>query len=114
MFFFLKKTEAYEITHKWHLAFLNNMNELIYKTEADLQISNTNLTDTKGGTFWWRGLNEERGMTIYSLLNIRQVTKKDLLYSTGKSTQYSGINLYETRLSKRANIYVCVCVCVYK
>ena len=34
--FFLKKTESYDITQKWHLVFFNNMNELIYKTETDL------------------------------------------------------------------------------
>ena len=30
-------------------------------------------------------------MNTHTLLYIRQVTKKDLLYSTGNSTQYSGI-----------------------
>ena len=36
LFFLLKKTESYDITHKWHLVFFNNMNKLIYKTETDL------------------------------------------------------------------------------
>ena len=35
------------------------------------------------------GINQELGMTIHTLLYIRQITNKDLLYSTGSSTQYS-------------------------
>ena len=34
-------------------------------------------------------INWESGIDIYTLLEIKQVTNKDLLYSTGNSTQYS-------------------------
>ena len=45
---------------------------------------------TKGET--WRGeINQELGMNKHTLLYIRQITNKDLLYSTGNSTQYSVI-----------------------
>ena len=37
----------------------------------------------KGG-----GINEQFGINIYTLLHIKQITNKDLLYSTGNSTQY--------------------------
>ena len=43
-------------------------NELIYKTEAG------------------RG---ETGIDLYTRLCIKEITNKDLLYSTGNSTQYS-------------------------
>ena len=41
----------------------------------------------KGET--WGGLNQELMMNIHTLLYIKQITNKDLLYSTGNSTQYS-------------------------
>ena len=34
-------------------------------------------------------INWEIGIDIYTLLYIKQITNKDLLYSTGNSTQYS-------------------------
>ena len=37
------------------------------------------------------GINYKFGINIYTLLYIKQITKKDLLYSTGNSTQYSVI-----------------------
>ena len=44
---------------------------------------------TKGEV--WGQRNQELGINIYILLYIRQITNKDLLYSTGKSAQYSVI-----------------------
>ena len=35
------------------------------------------------------GINWEVGTDIYTLLYIKWITNKDLLYSTGNSTQYS-------------------------
>ena len=35
------------------------------------------------------GINWEIGIDIYTLLYIKQITNKDLLYSTGNSMQYS-------------------------
>ena len=43
---------------------------------------------TKGKTLWG-GINQELGMNIHTLLYIRLVTNKDLLYSTGNSAQHS-------------------------
>ena len=37
------------------------------------------------------GVNQEFRINIHTLLYIRQTTNKDLLYSTGNSTQYSVI-----------------------
>ena len=34
-------------------------------------------------------MNWKIGIDIYTLLYIKQITNKDLLYSTGNSTQYS-------------------------
>ena len=37
------------------------------------------------------GINWEYGIDIYTLLYIKEINNKDLLYSTGNSTQYSVI-----------------------
>ena len=55
------------------------------------------------------GINWEAGIEIYRLLHTKSPSNKDLLYSTGKSTQYPVI----AYLRKRSEIeYMCVCVCV--
>ena len=46
------------------------------------------------------------GINIYILPYIKQVSNKDLLYSTGKSTQYSVVTYRESNLKKNKYIYV--------
>ena len=36
-------------------------------------------------------INWETGIDIYTLLHIKQITNKDLLYSSGNSTQHSAM-----------------------
>ena len=67
--------------------FKNGTNELIYKTETDLQVSKTNLWLPKGKCSGG-GINQELGVNIHTLLCIRQISNKDLLHSTGNPTQY--------------------------
>ena len=46
---------------------------------------------TKGET-WWGRINQKLGMNIHThAANARQISSKDLLYSTGKSTLRSVI-----------------------
>ena len=59
----------------------------------------------KGET--WGGLNQELMMNIHTLLYIKQITNKDLLYSTGNSTQYS-VMTYMGIESEKEWIYVYV------
>ena len=41
---------SYDITHIWNLVFLKkDINELIYKTDTDLQISKTNVQSPQRG-----------------------------------------------------------------
>ena len=56
----------------------------------------------KGG-----GINWEIGIDIYTLLYIKLVTNKDLLYSTGNSTQYS-VMTYMGKESKKEWIHLYV------
>ena len=53
------------------------------------------------------GINWEIGIDIHTLLYIKQLTKKDLLYSTGNSTQYS-VMTYMGKESNKEWIYVYV------
>ena len=39
----------------------------------------------------WEGMDWEFGMDVYTLLCLKEITKKDLLYSVGNSAQYSVI-----------------------
>ena len=53
------------------------------------------------------GINWEIGIDIYTLLYIKYITNKDLLYGTGNSTQYS-VMTYIRKESKKEWIYVYV------
>ena len=65
-----------------------------------------------------KGINQEFGINIYTLLYIKQIIYKDLLYSTGNYTQYFVIN-YKGKESEKEYIYVHVyidmyiCTCIY-
>ena len=51
-------------------------------------------------------INWEIGIDIYTLLYIKQITKKDLLHSTGNSTQYSVMTCMEKEFLKRVAICI--------
>ena len=51
------------------------------------------------------GINWETGIDTYTLLHVKQITNKDLLYSTGNSTQYCTM-AYMEKDSKKEWIYV--------
>ena len=50
-------------------------------------------------------MNWEIGIDMYTLMCIKWMTNKDLLYSTGNSTQYS-VMAYMAKDSKKEWIYV--------
>ena len=55
------------------------------------------------------GINWEIGIDIYTHLSIKQITNKDLLYSTGTSTLYSVIASKGKESKKRVvDIFLCV------
>ena len=41
-----------------------------------------------GGGGWGEGIVREIGIDMYTLLHLKWITNKDLLYSTGNSAQY--------------------------
>ena len=44
----------------------------------------------------WGGINWETGAHMYTLLDIKEITNKNLLYSTGNSIQYSAMTYMGT------------------
>ena len=78
------------------------IHKIIYKTEIELQMQKTNMAIK--GERERGGINWEMGINIYTLLYIKQMTNKDLLYSTRNSTQYS--DLYGKIILKRTDICI--------
>ena len=77
-------------------------NEPFYKTEIESQKQKTSMV-TKG----WGGeggINWEVENDILTLLYIKQITNKNLLYSTGNSTQYSVMTYIRTESKKGVDI----------
>ena len=82
-----------------------DINELIYKTEIESQMQETNLWSPKlkGGG----GINQEFGINIYTQLNVKYVINRDLLSSIGNYTQYLVITcmpIWEKNLKKNGYV----------
>ena len=55
----------------------------------------------------WGRINWKVGIDIFTLLYIKQIANKNLLYSTGNSTQYS-VMAYMGKESEKEWVYVFV------
>ena len=84
----------------------NSANGLVYKIEIELQVQKKTYC-YKGGKWWQVEINWETGINLYTLLYIKQITIKNLLCSTGNSTQYS-VMTYMGKDSKKEWIYMYV------
>ena len=58
------------------------------------------------------GINWKIGIDVYTLLYIKYITNKELLYSTGNSTQYS-LMVYMGNLKKSGDIYLYIYISIY-
>ena len=58
----------------------NDTNELIYKTETDSRLREQTMVTRGEG--WGEGIVREFGIDMYTLLYLKWITNKDLLYST--------------------------------
>ena len=87
-----------------NLIFKNDTDELIYKSETDAQILGKKQLMVTKGEMWGGEINQEPGINIYHC--IKQKTSKDLLNSTGNSTQYSVKSCMRKNLRK--NEYMCM------
>ena len=52
------------------------------------------------------GIDRESGMDMYTLLYMKQITNKNLLYSTGNSAQCSVITKWDKNLKKNNYMYM--------
>ena len=59
---------------------------------------------------WREGINQELGINKHTLLYIKEITIKDLLYSTRNYTQYF-ITSCKGRDSEKE--HVCICTLIY-
>ena len=91
----------------WNLKY--DTDELTYKTEIDSQRQKTNLwlPKGKGG----RGINQKFGINVYTLQYMKQITNRDLLYSTENYIQYLVMLNYSTstvevQMNLKKNIYL--------
>ena len=73
---------SYDFAYMWNLR--KDINALIYKTDSQTLTTILWLPKGKG----WGGINQEFGVEIYTVVCIRQITKKDVLYGTENYTQY--------------------------
>ena len=81
----------------------NDTKQLIHKTETHSKISKPNLWLSKK-KYWGRdGLEVKIG--IYTLPCTKSISKKEPLYSSGKSIQYSVIAYIGKNLKKNVYIY---------
>ena len=73
--------------------------------QKDSQTQKTDLELPKGKKGGGAGINQEFGIKIYILLYRKQITNKDLLYTTENYIQYLIIT-YNGKESKKEYIYV--------
>ena len=85
----------------WNLKY--DTNEIIYETEIDSQTQKTNLQLPKGKGGGER-INQEFGINRYTLLYIKQINNKDLLYNTGNYIQFPIIT-YSGKESEKEYMY---------
>ena len=70
--------------YMWNLK-SNDTNDITYKTETDSQTSRMSLW--LQGEGWWEGIVKEYVMGMYTLIHLKWIVNKDLLYSTWNSAQ---------------------------
>ena len=81
----------------------HDTNELIYRTKIDFQAQKTIVWVAKGKGR--RGINLMSGINVYTLLFIKQINNKGLLYSTGRYIQYLIITYNAKKSEKNIRLY---------
>ena len=90
------------ISYVWSLK-INDTNELIYKSRRDTQRMNLWLPEGKDQ----EGIVREFGVDMYTLLYLKQITNKALLYSTGNSVPCHVTDGWEGSLGENGSMYMC-------
>ena len=91
--------QIYDIVYMWNLKTMTWIN-LFTKTDRN------RLTDLENRDGMGIEIDQEFGMYIYTLLYLKKIIIKDLLYSTGNTALYSVITKWEKNLKKKS--YICL------
>ena len=75
----------YSINYMWNLKY--NTNELIHTKQKQTHRHREQTRGCQGGRVG-EGIVREFGIDMYTLLYLKWITNKDLLYNTGNSAQY--------------------------
>ena len=89
----------------------NGTDEWVCKAEIETQMQRTNVWTPRGESEVVGGgrMNWEIGNYIYTLICIKQITNKNLLNSTGNSTQYS-VMAYMGKEFFKKKVDMCICI----
>ena len=82
----------------------DDTNCTLYKTEIDPTDIKNKFTVTQGRD--GGGINQDFGFNIHRLLYVTQINIKDLLYSTGNSTQYFVITYNEESEKEQIDAHI--------
>ena len=96
-----------DTTFKWIKK--NDRNELVYKMEMYSQIYKTNFWLPKGIAGRGTEINQEFGINRYTLLHVKEINSKDLLYSTWNYNQYLVITC-NGKECERKQKYICITI----
>ena len=78
---------SYDIAYMWYLKKKMEMN-LFIKWKQTHRLKKKKIVVTSGRRVSWGGIDCEFGIDINTLLYLKGITNKDLLYSTGNAAQY--------------------------
>ena len=76
----------YDISYMYHLKQKNTKEVTLQNRKKFIDLENKPVVAVGAGG-WWQGTLREFGMDMYTLLYLKCITNKDLLYSTGNSAQ---------------------------
>ena len=103
---YTEKDKYHDIAYMWNLEKMMIQTNL-YTKQKQTHRHRKQTYSYQRGKGGWGGINQEFGINIYTLLYMKQITKKDLLYSTGNYTKYFVIT-YKGKESEKKYIYMYV------
>ena len=102
---YTEKDKYHDIAYMWNLEKMMIQTNL-YTKQKQTHRHRKQTYSYQRGKGGWGGINQEFGINIYTLLYMKEVNNKDLLYSTGNSTQYSVITYMRKNLKKNEYMYM--------
>ena len=95
-----EKKQTYNMAYMWNL---EKSQRLTHWQSRNRQMQRPNLPLPRGKRGGW--MNWETGIGMYTPLCVKQITKENLLGTTGSSTQCSGRSIWEGNPKNRGYMY---------